>query len=51
MNKKPFDLEAALSGQPFTNEQGWEVEDWHYFKGTILNRHITKLKVAGTPRP
>jgi hypothetical protein len=30
---QPFNLEQALAGKPFTNDKGWTVEDWHYFKG------------------
>jgi hypothetical protein len=29
---KPFNLEEALQGKPFTNDKGWTVEDWHCFK-------------------
>lgn len=31
----PFNLEQALAGKPFTNHNGWTVEDWHYFKGAV----------------
>jgi hypothetical protein len=32
----PFNLEQALAGKPFTNDKGWTVEDWHYFRNALL---------------
>ena len=32
---QPFNLSQALAGKPFTNDKGWTVEDWHYFKGAV----------------
>jgi hypothetical protein len=29
---QPFNISQALAGKPFTNDKGWTVEDWHYFK-------------------
>lgn len=32
----PFNLEQALAGKPFTNDKGWTLDDWHYFKGASI---------------